>query len=225
MPPTSVFRHVPRPRLVRTIGSPASLRLISVLSTNAHIKAFRLATLPPSYLLSYLDTSPPSAAASIGTATELPPTPRSFTANPRFLSVLNETLREHAHRDDGLKSQALAFAASGGSIFGAGTGSAATKGGSHQGGAGGGGLGGWVHLSDLRNPPDYGRIAWPEDILGSVEVDRTGGLLDSFQSSGTYRIVTNEGILGLSDFLREKLVERLREVDKEDTADRPQVLE
>lgn len=91
-------------------------------------KVFRLATLPPSYLLSYLDVSPPSSAASIGTTFELPPTPRSFTANPRFLSVLNDTLRENAHHDDGLKSQALAFAATGGSIFGAGTGSGATKG-------------------------------------------------------------------------------------------------
>lgn len=34
----------------------------------------------------------------------------------------------------------------------------------------------------------------PEDILGSVEVDRTGTLLDNFQSSGTYRILTNEGM-------------------------------
>ena len=45
---------------------------------------------------------------------------------------------------------------------------------SSQGGAGGGGKGGWVHLSDGRLPPDYGRIAWPEDIFGSLEVDARG---------------------------------------------------
>ncbi len=91
----------------------------------------------------------------------------------------------------------------------------------------------------------------PEDILGSVEVDYQGNLLDNFQPSGTYRIITNEGMyvyvygpsvcclsapssltrnlclvsLGLSPFLREKLVARLRQVDKEDTSERHKVLD
>lgn len=87
-------------------------------------------------------------------------------------------------------------------------------------------------MSDLRAPPDYGRIAWPEDIVsgvsasigrfkrltnaqfGSLEVDGTGNFVDgtgNWQSSGTYRVVTREGILGLTDFMRGKMVERLRE--------------
>lgn len=45
---------------------------------------------------------------------------------------------------------------------------------SHQAGTGGANRGGWIHVSDERNPPDYGRIAWPEDIFGSVEVDGNG---------------------------------------------------
>lgn len=49
-------------------------------------------------------------------------------------------------------------------------------------------------LVQLRNPPDFGRIAWPEDIFGSVEVDRSGSLLDNYQPSGSYRILTNEGM-------------------------------
>jgi len=72
---------------------------------------------------------------------------------------------------------------------------------SSQGGAGGGGRGGWVHLSDSRAPPDYGRIAWPEDIFGSLEVDGKGvfvegadGKLGNYQASGTYRIVTRDGM-------------------------------
>lgn len=65
---------------------------------------------------------------------------------------------------------------------------------SAQGGAGGGGMGGHVHLSDLRNPPDFGRIAWPEDILGSIEVDGHGNIVGEFQPSGTYRVITNEGM-------------------------------
>jgi hypothetical protein len=73
-------------------------------------------------------------------------------------------------------------------------------------------------LSDSRAPPDYGRIAWPEDIFGSLEVDGSGqfvegedGLLGNWQWSGTYRVVTREGILGLSDYLMGKVVERLKE--------------
>lgn len=59
---------------------------------------------------------------------------------------------------------------------------------SGQGGAGSGGRGGWIHVSDQRNPPDYGRIAWPEDILGSLEVDGEGNFVGDkgeYQSSGT----------------------------------------
>lgn len=76
-----------------------------------------------------------------------------------------------------------------------------------------GGRGGWVHVSDQRNLPDYGRIAWPEDIFGSLEVDGQGNFVDRtgrYQSSGTYRMVTRDGILGLTPFLREMLVQRLK---------------
>lgn len=31
---------------------------------------------------------------------------------------------------------------------------------SGQGGAGGAGKGGWIHISDNRRPPEFGRIAW-----------------------------------------------------------------
>jgi len=99
-----------------------------------------------------------------------------------------------------------------------GTGGDGAGGASSQGGAGGGGRGGWVHLSDSRAPPDYGRIAWPEDIFGSLEVDGTGQFVEgddgrrgNWQGSGTYRLVTREGILGLSDYLMDKVAERLRE--------------
>lgn len=71
-------------------------------------------------------------------------------------------------------------------------------------------------MSDVRNPPDYGRIAWPEDILGSVEVDGNGRFSDgTWQDSGTYRIVTREGVLGLTEFMRGKMVERLQELERE----------
>jgi hypothetical protein len=34
----------------------------------------------------------------------------------------------------------------------------------------------------------------PEDIFGSLEVDGRGNIMGNFQPSGTYRIVTNEGM-------------------------------
>lgn len=77
---------------------------------------------------------------------------------------------------------------------GGGAGGSGAGGASGQGGAGGGGHAGYIHLSDSRNPPDFGRIAWPEDILGSVEVDQGGNIVGEFQPSGTYRIITNEGM-------------------------------
>lgn len=87
---------------------------------------------------------------------------------------------------------------------------------STQGGAGSGGRGGFVHVSDSRHPPDFGRIADPEDIFGTVEVDGEGKFVEGgggYQESGTYRVVTREGVLGLSPFLRERLVQRLRDLE------------
>lgn len=74
------------------------------------------------------------------------------------------------------------------------------EGASGQGGAGGAGSGGWVHVSDQRKPVDFGRIADPEDIFGSLEVARDGTFVKgedgegNFQWSGTYRLVTREGM-------------------------------
>lgn len=71
-------------------------------------------------------------------------------------------------------------------------------------------------MSDQRNPPDFGRVAWPEDIFGSLELDGGGNFVDGngrYQAAGTYRILTHEGMFGLSPYLREKLVERLKELD------------
>lgn len=148
----------------------------------------------------------------------MPPTPQSFQENPAFVAVLNEVVSEYGHEDEDVISQARAFASpggfnlgSGGSFFpqqrqghnrgasrrqggGGGAGGSGAGGASGQGGAGGAGRGGFVHLSDRRNPPDYGRIAWPEDILASVEVDEHGSIVGRAQPSGTYRVLTNEGM-------------------------------
>lgn len=37
-------------------------------------------------------------------------------------------------------------------------------------------------------------VGRPEDIFGSVQVDGEGNIEGNFQASGTYRIVTNDGM-------------------------------
>lgn len=150
-------------------------------------KVFNNPTLPSSHILTYLQTDPPLRKLAIGTSTKVPPTPVSFTQNPGFMTILNEVISEYGHQDEDIISQARALASPGGFNLG-------SSGASAKGGAGGAGRGGWVHLSDRRNPPDFGRIAWPEDILGSVEVDGSGNVIGKVQPSGTYRLVTNEGM-------------------------------
>lgn len=138
---------------------------------------------PTTHLLTYLGTTPPDPGVAIGVTTAIPPAPSSFKENRRFLQILNDVLAEHAKDDRDLASQAQALAGpgganlgSGGAFFpqakrrrggsgaglggGGGAGGSGAGGASAQGGAGGGGIGGWVHLSDSRNPPDFGRIAW-----------------------------------------------------------------
>ncbi|KAI1809538.1 hypothetical protein GGS20DRAFT_571495 [Poronia punctata] len=209
------------------------------LANNPYIKAFPNTAAKGGYLLTYLDTNPPTPRLAIGVSTQIPPTPKTFTENHEFLSILNEVLRKYAAQDPELRAQAQAFAGPGGATLGShgaffpqsrtqrstrrtaaglggggGAGGSGAGGASAQGGAGGAGVGGYVHLSDLRNPPDFGRIAFPEDILGSIEVDGTGNVIGEFEPSGTYRIITNEGILGLSHFLRTKLITRLTEEEQ-----------
>ncbi|KAK5942480.1 hypothetical protein PMZ80_005045 [Knufia obscura] len=192
-------------------------RPLSTLRSNPNIKVFQSPSNPQSHILSLLSTDPPTVELAVGEATEPEPddNPRSFKENPKFLQVLHSVIAEHAHQDPQVKSQAAAMASSSGATFmqvnrRTNTGS---SGASDQAGAGSGGQGGWIHVSDNRHPPDFGRIAEPEDIFGSVEVDGNGAFTDGtgrYQESGTYRVCTRDGVLGLPDFLRSKLVERLK---------------
>jgi hypothetical protein len=169
------------------------------------------------HILTFLPSDPPTPEIAVGTSSAIPPTPDSLQENPKFSNILQAVIAEHAHNDPEVISQAQAMASSGGSALGqihrAKQSGASGGGASDQGGMGSGGRGGWIHVSDQRNIPDYGRIAWPEDIFGSLEVDGRGNFVDGhgrYQPSGTYRMVTRDGILGLSQYLREKLVERLK---------------
>ncbi|PSN71973.1 hypothetical protein BS50DRAFT_672860 [Corynespora cassiicola Philippines] len=233
-------------RSTRTLfSSPAQTlhlraRPLSTLPNNPHIYAHPDPVNPSRHILSLLPTTPPTPSLALGTTTALPPTPNSFTTNPNFLRILSSVLAQHAHADPTARQQAAVFASSHGSPFLSapshqqqqqqknkrrrsddGSGGA-----SNQSGVGGAGRGGYIHVSDVRAPPDWGRIAEPEDIFGSLEVDGRGEFVGgghdgegsgvgNWQDSGTYRVITREGILGLTDFLRGRVVERLRELEKE----------
>ncbi|KAF2732888.1 hypothetical protein EJ04DRAFT_440250 [Polyplosphaeria fusca] len=195
-------------------------RSVSTLPDNPHIFVFKHPQEPNKSLLTLLSSEPPAPSLAIGTSTSVPPTPENFTENPQFQGILQSVLHKYAIHDPDVKQEAAAFAGPGGANLGdnnrgngQGTGPTST-----QGGMGGANRGGWIHVGDRRNPPDWGRIAWPEDIFGSLEVDGNGRFVGdggNYQASGTYRIVTREGMLGLPPFLREKLVERLRELEQQ----------
>ena len=153
---------------------------------------------PGRQYLTLLPTAPTSPDLALGHSTRDPPTVATFTENPYFRPYLHECLRQYAHRDPDVVAAAKAFASSAGAGLGNPAASRARGGGgaSNQGGAGGGGTTGYVHVSDLRNPPAYGRIADPQDIFGSLAVDSEGNFVDgtgNYEESGTYRIWTPDG--------------------------------
>ncbi|PQE30905.1 MFS general substrate transporter protein [Rutstroemia sp. NJR-2017a WRK4] len=210
------------------LKTPPLTRAVSTLSSNPHI--YIHTTSPSTHILHLLPSTPPIESLSLGHSTSLPPTPSTFTPNPHFPAILSRVLSQHAHTDPQLLSQAAAFATTSQAFTLspsprrrlAPKTSTGAGGASSQGGAGSGGRGGYIHLSDSRAPPDYGRIAYPEDIFGSLEVDASGNFVagsegkqaGNWQDSGTYRIVTREGVFGLTDFLRGKLVEELKKEEE-----------
>jgi hypothetical protein len=120
-------------------------------------------------ILSLLPTEPPLPEVAIGTTSKLPLSPDSFEENPRFLEILQLVLREHAHEDPEAISQAQVMASTSGANLGSGgvffaPGHKRARPNSNGGVSGqrgeGSGRGGWIHVSDTRRPPEFGRIAW-----------------------------------------------------------------
>ncbi|KAL8779282.1 MAG: hypothetical protein Q9213_007014 [Squamulea squamosa] len=228
----SIYKAKPRtPRLIYARKS------IATLPNNPHIYIFDDPKSLNNHILSLLPTNPPKLHLAIGSTNVIPPTADSLKENHHFLSILQSVIGIHAHEDPDIISQAQAMAStggsnlgSGGSMFpqqrrqrqarqgpsyggGGGAGGDGAGGASSQGGMGGAGRGGHIHVYDYRHPPDYGRIPDPGDIFGSLEVDGKGEFVDghgNYQTSGTYRMCTRDGILGLSPFLRQRLIERLK---------------
>lgn len=173
-------------RISRALSSHHSAlfrRLLSTVEGNPHIVSKPPSLLTPidssqfafpdkrslnGHILSLLPTDPPTLEIAIGTTSKFPPTPDSLTENPKFHTILQSVVAEYATEDPEVISKAAAMASeSGANLFGHGRRSSARRqsgdaggGASAQGGAGSGGRGGWIHVSDQRNPPDWGRVAW-----------------------------------------------------------------
>ena len=136
-----------------------------------------------SHILSLLSSEPVNPDLAIGVTNQLPPTPDSLKENPKFLCILQEVFAKHAHEDPEAQSQAQVMAStSGANLYTGGvlmssqranrrrteTGDS-SGGASGQGGAGGAGKGGWIHISDNRRPPEFGRIAWYDTYVASED--------------------------------------------------------
>ncbi|KAI8990933.1 hypothetical protein BDF20DRAFT_812385, partial [Mycotypha africana] len=65
----------------------------------------------------------------------------------------------------------------------------------------------WLHIGDERNPPAWGRINLPEDIIGSVELDEGTIKAGTFQRMPAHRLVTNNGLFRLSEPLMKTITE------------------
>lgn len=71
-----------------------------------------------------------------------------------------------------------------------------------------------MHINDERNPPAWGRISFPEDIIGSVQLDKGTIVPGTYQPMPTHRMVTNDGLFQLS----EPLAKCIKKASKELTS-------
>ncbi|KAF8155932.1 hypothetical protein B0H34DRAFT_514537 [Crassisporium funariophilum] len=77
---------------------------------------------------------------------------------------------------------------------------------------------GWMHIHDQRNIPALGRIGDPDDIIGTVCVENSKIVPDTYQPMPSYRICTSDGVLQLTDGLSHHLHANLIRVTKEEEA-------
>ncbi|KAI8802766.1 hypothetical protein BJ742DRAFT_777942 [Cladochytrium replicatum] len=111
----------------------------------------------------------------------LPPLlPLTFTEGPDFVELMHEVVGEHVTKDE----TSISFAA-------------------FQ-------KEGYMNVNDSRVGPVWGRVNDPEDILGNVLIREGKILPGTYQKFPTHRLVSNNGLVQLTDYLHEALLERLR---------------
>ncbi|KAI8064865.1 uncharacterized protein B0P05DRAFT_554671 [Gilbertella persicaria] len=65
---------------------------------------------------------------------------------------------------------------------------------------------GWLHIGDERNPPPWGRINFPEDIIGSVQLEEGKIKEGTYEPMPTHRMVTNDGLFKMSEPLTQCVI-------------------
>lgn len=75
---------------------------------------------------------------------------------------------------------------------------------------------GHLHIADEKNPPPYGRIPYPEDIIGTIRIEHGKLVKGTFTPMReAYRPVSGEGVVKLSEYLEGKMLTMLKsEEDK-----------
>ncbi|EIN06819.1 hypothetical protein PUNSTDRAFT_72844 [Punctularia strigosozonata HHB-11173 SS5] len=157
-----------------------------------------LNTDPPTFALSFVKT-PPATADSASVIGWLPARTfgqedeaglNDFRENPRFREVLHEVIREGLIEgcDDIQINGALQIRE------------------------------GWMHIHalDERNPPPLGRIGDMDDIIGSVRVEDSRIIPDTYQPMPSYRICTADGVTQLTEGLATKLNRVLERMNQDE---------
>jgi len=79
---------------------------------------------------------------------------------------------------------------------------------------------GWMHIHDQRNIPALNRIGDPDDIIGTVLVENSEILPETYQPMLAYRLVTSDGLMQLTPGLAKKLQDTLTTVSNAERASR-----
>ncbi|KDR80161.1 hypothetical protein GALMADRAFT_242422 [Galerina marginata CBS 339.88] len=158
----------------------------------------------PAFALSFLNRSPPNVDSPtvigwLPAETYMTDTPESdqtkeasstlgdFVGNPKFLSLLHESIKS------GLKDGLDEIWENGAKQL----------------------QEGWMHIHGERNIPALGRIGDPDDIIGSVLVEASEIKYETYQPMPSYRVCTSDGVLQLTPGLTKHLHKTLVRYQKD----------
>ncbi|CEJ01351.1 hypothetical protein G6F70_002205 [Rhizopus microsporus] len=102
----------------------------------------------------------------------------TFVENRKFTDFLTKTLKENIHKVNDTNLKAMADWQKEG----------------------------WMHIGDERDPPAWGRINFPEDIVGSVQL--VNGVIQegTYQPMPAHRLISGKGIFQLSEPLTQCVI-------------------
>lgn len=125
--------------------------------------------------------SPNPDSLAIGHSPYQKITPSTFQTNAEFLRMLHQNIGESVHHDFTFIMEAGVNALT------------------------------YMPIYDLRETPKYSRIPNVDDIFGYVLVDNGGKIVPgTYEPNALYRLCNGSGLLKLSDYLHERMVEATR---------------